>query len=139
MAETHEDRHNRLVRQAEKMRAKQAEKKQAKERHVCPPDVLGRAFDKLEKAMARYAPGNTAPIPVAFSLETAGCLPDGSDAHMTWFVLIHVRIPRVTEYEVEADGATLTDAILAACKTLGAQSNLLRGARADATTFSLTF
>lgn len=54
----------------------------------------------LEDRLARLAPDNTAPIPIAATKE------DGR-----WTVDVHVRIPRVTEYEVAGSDTTLAGAL----------------------------
>jgi hypothetical protein len=58
---------------------------------------------KLAEAIARTAPINTAPIPLAADLSL-------KDDIWTWTVDVHVRIPHKTEFECTATGSTLQEA-----------------------------
>lgn len=61
---------------------------------------------KLAEAVARTAPDNTAPVPIAAALSIEeGNVP-------LWTVDVHVRIPRRTEFECSATGRTLQEATI---------------------------
>jgi len=59
----------------------------------------------LEARLEQVAPGNTADLPIAAAKERQ---PDGS---FIWTVDIHVRIPRVTEYDVTGVGKSFAGAL----------------------------
>lgn len=60
----------------------------------------------LEERVAKLAPENTAPIPIACHKEESELEP----GKWIWVVSVMVRIPRITEYDVEGFGETLPDA-----------------------------
>lgn len=83
--------------------------------------------DTITLLLARIndiAPGNVAPCPLACAMQRE---PDGT---YTWYVDIHVRIPRVTEYEITAAGDTVTEALRKAYKGLNNEVNLRTSANA---------
>jgi len=57
--------------------------------------------DELERRLRDIAPNNTAPYPLEIVLDSRGI----------WTVDIHVRIPRITEYELTGVGETLLQAL----------------------------
>ena len=59
----------------------------------------------LDRRMAELEPRNTAPIPLSTSKEL------DDTGQWVWVVNIHVRIPGVTEYEVEGSSPSYTDAL----------------------------
>jgi hypothetical protein len=94
-------------------------------RHQKPID------DQIEGLMAvltTVAPANIAPIPVAIWQE------DGK-----WNVEVHVRVRRVTEYEVCGTGVTLSDALANARRALANENVNVRQASINAETFGFTF
>lgn len=125
MAETPEERHSRLVEQAARMRAAQRQKRAS---HECAPSETDAQLARVERLMARHAPGNVAPIPIATAKE------DGK-----WTVDLHVKIPRVTEYEVSSEGDSLADALARAATALTHQSDLRDRATRNAHAFGFSF
>lgn len=117
------ERRKQLVQQAALMRERRAQKKDA---HACPPSGIDRQYKRLLGALDRHAVGNTAPIPVAAMLE------DG-----VWSVDVHVRIPRVTEYEVTGTGDTFEEALRNAADSLCRPGILYGRARREAEAFGL--
>jgi hypothetical protein len=131
--ETWEQRSERLIAQAAAMRERQAQKRATqgytRPKHVCPPNgVLDDQYEKLMAGLARVAPANIAPIPVAMMLE------DG-----LWTVDVHVRIKGVTEYEVSGAGETLSDALTNAQRQLANRSTNERRAYRDTKVYSISF
>lgn len=59
----------------------------------------------LEERLRRLAPSNTASVPLTITAEP------GPRGEWIWTVDIHVRLPRVTEYEVTAVGTSVDEAI----------------------------
>jgi hypothetical protein len=119
-----------LVAQIARARDAQAEKK--KTAHVCATNDLDKAMNKLHAQLTKHAEGNTAPIPLAMNQEYL----DGS---LVWYVMIHVRLPRVTEYEVEAHADTLPDALSHAAYALGKQHLLRTAATRDGEVYGYAF
>jgi hypothetical protein len=116
-AETAEQRRQRLVEQAGRMRAAQALRRA--EGHKCPPSKTDAQLARLQDLLQRVAPDNIAPQPIGMMLEGD-----------TWFVDVTVRIRGVTDYEVAGDGKTLADALAKARGNLANQEfNLNRAAR----------
>jgi hypothetical protein len=95
--------------------------------------TIDRAMIRVNKMLAKHATGNTAPIPIAMWQEWGEDL--GGEKRLLWYVQIHVRIPHVTEYEVETIANTLADALSDAAKSLRNQSNFQRNASRDAQIF----
>jgi hypothetical protein len=77
----------------------------------------------LEARVASLAPGNTAPIPIDASKQR-----NELTGEWTWVVDIHVRIPRVTEFELTGSDTTLTGAIRRAYLALNSHKRLRRQA-----------
>lgn len=120
--ETPEDRKTRLTAQAAKMRAAQALKRTTQ--HTCPPSETDAQLTRLAHLLARHAPDNIAPIPVAMSL--------GAD--LQWTIDLHVRIAGDTEYELSEQSETFATAVRRAADRLTHQQDLRdRGARHAAT------
>jgi hypothetical protein len=94
-------------------------------RHQKPIDDQ---IEALMTVLATVAPDNIAPIPVAIWQE------DGK-----WSVEVHVRVRRVTEYEVCGTGATLSDALANARRALANENTNVRQASINAETFGFTF
>lgn len=61
----------------------------------------------LEARLEKVAPNNTAPIPISVHKERHEVYPD----RWVWVANVMVRIPRVTEYDVEGFGDTAGDAL----------------------------
>jgi hypothetical protein len=94
-------------------------------RHQKPIDDQ---IEGLMAVLATVAPDNIAPIPVAIWQE------DGK-----WNVEVHVRVRRVTEYEVCGTGVTLSDALANARRALANENVNVRQASINAETFGFTF
>jgi hypothetical protein len=77
----------------------------------------------LEERLKRLAPNNTASVPLTITAEP------GLNGAWTWTVDLHVRIPRLTEYEVTATGDTVSAAIRKAY--LGLNNEALIRKRSD--------
>lgn len=60
----------------------------------------------LEERVTKLAPENTAPIPISCHKQQSEIHPD----QWIWVVTVMVRIPGVTEYDVEGFGDTIEDA-----------------------------
>lgn len=88
---------------------------------------LDEQFEGLMTMLATVAPANIAPIPLAVWQE------DGR-----WNVEVHVRIRRVTEYEVAGSGVTLSDALANAKRALAHEEQNTRQGRSNAETFGYT-
>lgn len=84
----------------------------------------------LEDRLARLAPENIAPIPIAACKE----LVDGTPY---WTVDVHVRIPRVTEYEVSGTDKTLAGALRRAYLALNNEPNVREKANASNRRFAV--
>ena len=78
-------------------------------------------FAALEERLQLIAPDNTAPIPIACSQER-----DAITGELVWIVDIHVRIPRVTEYDTQGAGKTLAGALRRAYLGLNAAPHFAR-------------
>jgi hypothetical protein len=102
-------------------------------RPVVSDYALALEYARLVKKIEKYATGNTAPIPLAMNQEY------DKDGQLVWYVMIHVRLPGVTEYEVEASAITLPDALSHASRALGSQHLLRTGALRDGEVFGYTF
>lgn len=61
----------------------------------------------IEERLQKIAPNNTAPIPISCHQERSETDP----SKLIWVATIHVRIRRITEYDVEGFGTTLGDAL----------------------------
>lgn len=59
----------------------------------------------MEDRLRHVAPGNTAPLPITAAKEQQ------DDGSYLWTVDIHVRIPRITEYEVSGRDTSLAGAL----------------------------
>lgn len=59
----------------------------------------------LEERVAKLAPNNTAPIPISAHKERHEIT-----GEWIWVVIVMVRIPGITEYDVEGFGATIHEA-----------------------------
>lgn len=63
-------------------------------------------METLERRLMSLAPDNAAPIPIAAHKEESELEP----GHWIWIVSVTVRIPGVTEYDVEGFGDTVWEA-----------------------------
>lgn len=72
----------------------------------------------LEARVASIAPENLAPIPIAMSLERQ------DDGQLMWRVDVHIKIYRVTEYDVEGWGISPPDALRRAYLALNSEARL---------------
>ena len=79
-------------------------------------------MDHLLNRLAVVAPGNTAQIPVAVSQELT------EDGTMLWVVDIHVRIPRITEYDLTTSAPSYAVALKKAVASLNSESRIRRHA-----------
>jgi hypothetical protein len=64
---------------------------------------------KLEARLEHLAPGNVAEFPIATSKERE--VAEDGTVTFVWRVDVHVRIPRVTEYDIEGWGPTISTAL----------------------------
>lgn len=76
----------------------------------------------LEERLLLIAPDNTADIPIASSKERQ------EDGTFAWGVHVHVKVPYVTEYDIEAYGKTYAGALRRAYLGLNNEANLRRHA-----------
>lgn len=79
-------------------------------------------MDHLLSRLAVVAPGNTAQIPVAVSQEL------DEENNVIWVVDIHVRIPRVTEYDLTTSAPSYAVALRKAVASLNSESRIRRHA-----------
>ena len=79
-----------------------------------------KTMEALQARLEAIAPENTAPIPIACSYER------DENGKLGWIVDIHVRIPRVTEYDVQGAGLTLAGALRRAYLGLNAAPHFAR-------------
>lgn len=86
----------------------------------------------LEARLMALAPGNTAPCPIATSKQ------QDEFGQWGWVVDIHVRIPRVTEYEVTGVGKTFAGALRRAYLGLNNEPNLRKLSVRTNATFGVT-
>ena len=80
-----------------------------------------KTFAALEERLSLIAPDNTAPIPIACAQER-----DEVTGELVWLVDVHVRIPRVTEYDTQGAGKTLAGALRRAYLGLNAAPHFAR-------------
>lgn len=97
-----------------------------------PDYAISEQFARLLAKLNKVAQGNTAPIPLALNQEY------DEAGNLVWYVMIHVRIPGVTEYEVEAHAISLPDALSDTTYALSKQYLLRTGAIRSAEIFGYT-
>lgn len=83
----------------------------------------------IEKRLALFGE-NTADFPIALTQERR-------DDAIVWVVLLHVRVHRVTEFEIEAEGLTLSKALRCAYLALNNRPALLQRARKSNAAFGI--
>lgn len=90
------------------------------------PDTLARTIARLGEFGA-----NTAEFPISMTQERA------EDGSLRWVVDIHVRIPRKTEFEISAEGETLSEALRSAYLGLNNPNGVIRRASAANEAFGI--
>lgn len=95
-------------------------------------DAEAETMKALDERLMRLAPDNTAEFPISCVQQR------DQNGNLGWVVDIHVRIPRVTEYEVTAFHPTYAGAIRRAYLGLNNETKIRQQSHASNKTFGVT-
>lgn len=73
----------------------------------------------IEKRLAKNAPDNTAPVPIGIAKQQHEIT-----GEWIWVVDVHVRIPRITEYEIAGADTTFEGAVRKAYLGMNSEKRL---------------